>query len=237
MKIRLILRFVLVFAGLFAAIWGVSIFLTRSVVGPGDVVFNRISSHGADWIELYNRTGRIIDLSGFLLSDGKSTYTLPEGTSIQPKGSLVMVRDKDEPSAKAKGIKPDLTWTGFGFGHEKREFALLLNKSGNLMIDFVHTIPLEEDQVLEREPTGSQNWWIAESGKNKIRVDLEAGARSGVDRTAVAQTALDAVQFLKQFTEGISGTLAAFCSIIVIFGGRKQSQLTPQAASAASTSG
>jgi hypothetical protein len=236
MKTRILVPSLVLFVAVFAAVWIAGAFLTRSTVNAGDVVFNRISTNGADWVELYNRTGSVIDLSDYLLSDGKSTYRLPKQTLIQPKGFLVMAQDKDVQKARADGVKPDLTWSGFGFGHSKREFALLLNRGGKVVIDFVHTVPLEKGEVLERDPTGSENWVIADGSRKQPAV-LEAGAPSAngpdVNQAAIAQAALSLAEFLKQFLEKIAAILAA-CSFIGFYIGLvSKDRQKPAAASVA----
>lgn len=51
-----------------------------------------------DWIELFNTTSSIIDISGFYLSDDKSDilkWQIPAGTSIPAIGYLIIWADKD----------------------------------------------------------------------------------------------------------------------------------------------
>lgn len=51
-----------------------------------------------DWIELFNLTSSTIDLSGYYLSDTKkdvSKWKFPSGTSIVPKGYLIIWADND----------------------------------------------------------------------------------------------------------------------------------------------
>ncbi|MBN2312276.1 MAG: CotH kinase family protein [Sedimentisphaerales bacterium] len=67
---------------------------------PGDVVINELlanSPGGApDWIELYNKTEAVIDLSGWFLSDSDDNlfkYGIALGTTIEPFGYLVFYED------------------------------------------------------------------------------------------------------------------------------------------------
>ncbi len=77
----------------------------------GDVVINEFmasndiggpqDSEGEndDWIELYNNTGRMIDLSNFYLSDtidNLALWRFPPGVSIGPDDYLIVWADKDE---------------------------------------------------------------------------------------------------------------------------------------------
>lgn len=75
----------------------------RDIEYPLGVVFNEIlpSPEGADaeneWIELFNENGFAVGLSGWQIKDsvGRSQiYTFPEGTEINSKGFLVLIRPK-----------------------------------------------------------------------------------------------------------------------------------------------
>jgi Lamin Tail Domain len=51
-----------------------------------------------DWIELYNLSSSVKDISGYYLSDSKSNkakWQFPSGTSISEKGYLIIWADKD----------------------------------------------------------------------------------------------------------------------------------------------
>jgi Lamin Tail Domain len=51
-----------------------------------------------DWIELYNLSNSVIDISGYFLSDNKDNFSkweLPSGTSIPGNGYLIIWADKD----------------------------------------------------------------------------------------------------------------------------------------------
>ncbi len=51
-----------------------------------------------DWIELYNKSSRPINLSGYFLTDSKKNllkWQLPAGTSIAANGYLIVWADKD----------------------------------------------------------------------------------------------------------------------------------------------
>lgn len=89
-------------------------------VGKGDIVLNEISydvvgpdSNGAEFVELYNNTGRVLDLSGFEFSrlDGNN-YILPIGTTIAPNGFLVLTQNIPAMNALygPGAIEPMLEW-------------------------------------------------------------------------------------------------------------------------------
>lgn len=61
------------------------------------IVINEVDCHGNDWIEIGNRSSRLIDISGWKLSDKALTstaaghvYTFPSGTRIPAKGRFVV---------------------------------------------------------------------------------------------------------------------------------------------------
>lgn len=70
---------------------------------PGDIVINEILAHSDadpnDWIELYNASGREINISGWYLSDNNSDdpnlmkYRIADGTTIAIGGYLVFTQD------------------------------------------------------------------------------------------------------------------------------------------------
>jgi len=50
-----------------------------------------------DWIELHNRTGHVINIAGWFLSDDRDApakYRIPNGTSIPAGGYLVLSQDQ-----------------------------------------------------------------------------------------------------------------------------------------------
>jgi len=93
----------------------------KKIEYPSGVVFNEIlpSPEGADaeneWIELFNENGFAVDLSGWQIKDfvGRSqTYTFPEGTEINSKGFLALIRPKTNITLNNDGdslklIQPD----------------------------------------------------------------------------------------------------------------------------------
>ena len=72
----------------------------NEVSASNDVFINE-SYKKHDWIELYNTTSQIIDVSGMYLSDNLKQpfkYAIPEGTSIPANGYLVIWCDKEDGS-------------------------------------------------------------------------------------------------------------------------------------------
>jgi hypothetical protein len=86
--------------------------LTATIENPiiGDLVINEFMASNnttvmdqdgefEDWIELYNNGTSSIDLSGYYITDDDSDltqWTLPDGTTIEPDGYLIIWADDDE---------------------------------------------------------------------------------------------------------------------------------------------
>jgi len=76
----------------------------------GDVVINEVMASNTstaadeegefgDWIELYNKGGQAVDLSGYYLTDEESTldrWAFPQGTVIQANSTLIVWADNKE---------------------------------------------------------------------------------------------------------------------------------------------
>lgn len=74
---------------------------SAALAEDADIVINEImasngmyeNGHSYDWIELYNRGKKTVDLSGWRLSDGKknlSKFVFPEGTKLKAGGYLTV---------------------------------------------------------------------------------------------------------------------------------------------------
>lgn len=87
-------------------------YIFAPIVEENSVVINEINYHSdslidaGDWVELYNNTSTDIDLSGWILMDGKddNRYNLPFGITLKENGYLVICNDK----TKFCNINPDV---------------------------------------------------------------------------------------------------------------------------------
>jgi len=74
-----------------------------------------------EWIELYNPTSDLVDLSGVTIEDNTNSYPIPEGTLIAAGEFLVIARDE----------------TGFnnlyGFSPDLNDLTLGLNNGGDVL--------------------------------------------------------------------------------------------------------
>ena len=101
-------------------------------IGASDVIINEIeydpnggdNSDHAEWVELYNLTDNVLDLSYFQFSPRSTAFAqviIPEGTTVSAHGFLIMAGNKDlflndYPTTGGYTIDPDKVvdcgWTG-----------------------------------------------------------------------------------------------------------------------------
>jgi hypothetical protein len=114
-----------------------------------EVFINEVLSTGSpDWMELYNATDNIIDLSGYFVYDDGSKddkYKLPNGTTIPAKGFLAL--DCDDGNT---GLKTNFKLSSGG------ESVYLEDKDGNLIEQF-NFPALNDGESYGRKPDGSDN--------------------------------------------------------------------------------
>jgi hypothetical protein len=141
-----------------AVVWLIAsnLFTIDTLVSPGDIVINELSSAGADWVTLRNNTDKIIDLSGYTFTDGDNRFVFPNGSALHPEAEKRIAASKDK--GQVPGIvdhywdeKPDDKKWGID---DDGEFVLLLNNEGSLVVDFVVSPRLEKGQILKRIPPG-----------------------------------------------------------------------------------
>jgi hypothetical protein len=100
-----------------------------------------------DWVELYNRSEFVVDISGWHLSDdadNPARYTFPAGTILDP-GDHLSVDDAD---------------LGFSLAADGSESLLLSRQSGGIGQDYVDFGPQFADVSLGRYPDGTANWHL-----------------------------------------------------------------------------
>lgn len=132
----------------------------------GSVVINEVLTSNSvhedeygesnDWIELYNRSGSVVDLSGAHLSDTLSDplrWTFPYGSLIAPDSYLMVWADDDE--------EQQFYHTNFNLS-SIAETLLLTNATGEIMdqVDY----PLQvQDISYGRYPNGTGPWTYMET--------------------------------------------------------------------------
>ncbi|NLB63102.1 MAG: lamin tail domain-containing protein, partial [Fibrobacter sp.] len=106
-----------------------------------------------DWIEIYNPTGRDIDLSGYGLSDSQKKphkWTFPVETSIEAQGYLIVYASGLDTNINDE-IHSNFKLASAG------ESLYLSNAKANL-IDMVHIPALEAEISWQRSTDGATVW-------------------------------------------------------------------------------
>jgi hypothetical protein len=108
-----------------------------------------------DWIELYNKSSRTVDLSGMYLSDKQDNprkWAFPENTTIPPGGFLIVWADEDE--GDAAELHANFRLNGSG------ELLMLLDTDdrGNRVLDRIEYGRQVENISFSRTPDGTGNF-------------------------------------------------------------------------------
>ncbi|MFK7948297.1 MAG: CotH kinase family protein [Saprospiraceae bacterium] len=114
-----------------------AVFVPSSTDYTGKIVINEISANNlrsGDWVELYNGTDEVIDLTDWVLRDSKHDFIIPTG-KIQPKGYVILCQSMNA----FKKVFPDKTNVigDFSFGLNKSSETLELYSVDNAQIDKV----------------------------------------------------------------------------------------------------
>lgn len=116
-----------------------------------------------DWIELYNLSGSVRDISGYFLSDNKdhfSKWEFPAGTSIPGNGYLVIWADDD--SAQV-GLHANFKLSSLG------EEVVLSTPDGTLIDKVIYTgQTLELSFARNPDGTGSFIWQLPTFNSSNI---------------------------------------------------------------------
>jgi len=108
-----------------------------------DVFINEIYSVGDDWLELYNASESVKDISGYhIYDDATDKYSLPAGTTIAAKGFLVLTCD-----GTGTGLHTNFKLSSTGE-------TVYLETAANKLIDKVTFPALLSGQSYARYPDG-----------------------------------------------------------------------------------
>lgn len=125
--------------------------LENQAISPGDITISQVSNSSVDWVAIRNNLGRVVDLQGYVFTDGDNIYTFPANSAIAPGGVLRIAASKDQGDIQEP---VDLYWGDWGLS-EDGELVMLVNNSGDMVLDFVFAEPLENGELLERIPAGT----------------------------------------------------------------------------------
>ncbi len=107
-----------------------------------DILINEImynpadTNTGGEFVELYNRGGEVVDVSGWWLEDSTQImFTLPEGTTIAAGGYLVFYDDITAPDFY--GLDMNISYGPYTGGLEGSGERIALKNAGDTVIDEV----------------------------------------------------------------------------------------------------
>lgn len=106
-----------------------------------------------DWIELYNKSGQIVDLGGFFLSDKADNlgkWEIAQGTMIGPNGYLIIWADEDGAQGERHA----------NFKLSASGEQVILSDTDTLMVDEVTFGQQTTDMGYARVPNGTGNFVI-----------------------------------------------------------------------------
>ncbi len=134
----------------------IGVFINEFMASNASTIVGPDGSY-CDWIELYNTTEKTIDLSGYGISDSVSQplkYTLPQGTSIEPYGVLLIFCTGRETPEGATQIEAP-------FGLAAYQEAVVFSTPQGRILDSYEYSRAESDISFARTPDGT-----GEFGKN-----------------------------------------------------------------------
>ena len=133
----------------------------------GEVIINEISPRdkdAGDWVELFNKSDEEVSLKGWIFSDSKNTYRIPN-VSILPQEHLVLCQDSGTFGSTYPGVKNLVGDFGFGLNKKGEQLALYDNLGASVdsvkyavdPMDTIFTIGLLLPHLDNGDP---ENWKI-----------------------------------------------------------------------------
>lgn len=147
-----------------------------------EIMYNPISQNDADeFIELHNRSGAALDLSGWSFTQG-IRYTFPQGTSIAAGGYIVVSPDRDRLLANHPSLPPAIAhgnWSGSLRNRGERitlgkpDQVVSTNQLGEVTVRTVH-VPICD---FTYEKSGRWGKWADGGGSSLELIDPRADPR------------------------------------------------------------
>ncbi len=122
-----------------------------------------------DWVELYNKSNQIVDLSGFFLTDKPDNldkWEIPQGTTIGPKSYLIFWADEDSSQGPLH----------MNFKLSASGEQLLLLDADTLLVDEVIFGTQQTDMGYARVPNGTGSFVIQAptfGANNDLAMDID----------------------------------------------------------------
>ena len=131
-----------------------------------------------DWIELYNLSENLVDLSGYYLSDKEDNltkWTIPDGTEIGAQDYLIIWADEN---GSQEGLHAN-------FKLSKSGESISLSTPEEVLVDYVDFGEQEVDKSFARIPNGTGDFVIqeatfGENNENALSV-FKPGAESAIN--------------------------------------------------------
>lgn len=151
---------------------------------------NEISASGDDWVELYNSTGSVKDISGYIIyDDGDAEYQLPEGTTVPAGGYLVIFCDDEN-----NGLHTNFKLSSDGE-------TVTLKNADNQIAEAVTYPKLDNGQSYGRYPDGSVNFALSGiTSEGASNNDSNAPAITTLIRTPLVPALNQAVTIQAELT-------------------------------------
>jgi len=121
--------------------------------GDSTIFLNELVSTGdPDYVELYNSSEEVVDISGYTISDGGADFVIPSGVSVDAKGYLILLADKSG-TVDEEGVH-----TNFKIS-SKGEPIKIVDKEGNL-VDQIDLPPMDAGTAYGRTSDGGSEWGL-----------------------------------------------------------------------------
>ena len=159
-----------------------SIFRNKLIINEIDAEQDSIAD--TDYIEILNTGKEVIDINGWIISDGEHNFEISESIQIEP-GNYFVFTEKEDLFKKTYAIQN--YEGGLAFGISKKGEIVTIYDKDSLLVDRVSTLNWQKEEkgknwsrvsldceheyfnswVQENPTPGLRNWFCAELKKNK----------------------------------------------------------------------
>ncbi|MCX7875093.1 MAG: CotH kinase family protein [Melioribacteraceae bacterium] len=130
---------------------------SESNVNFSDIIINEINYNSSsqfdpgDWIEIFNRGSKAIDISNWIFSDSdpNHNFIIPNGTILEPNNYLVIAENINLFTSKFPNVKNFVGPTNFGLSGSG-EFIKISDKNKNI----IDSLTYDDDLPWPKEPDG-----------------------------------------------------------------------------------
>jgi len=123
----------------------------NEIMASNKTVFPDLDGDFCDWIEIYNAGDADVDLSGCVVADKNSSWTI--GNRILPKKGFLLIW------ASGKDLQGEELHTDFKL-KKSGELITLYAPGGKYVIDTIDKTAFTTDRSYGRSPDGSDNWYM-----------------------------------------------------------------------------